>query len=162
VHPVIYGDNVHLSVKRTPEFQGHMTPQKARKTRSFKIRKRRLAHSFPLTAFKINISIIFMQLQSVKCLTNYIHIHVHNSMKFHQLQSHTFDTIAYLFDQIHDVSVLLFGCFDKFQLHLVTFQPCFSLQQGLNQHCPVSQLRWAKVSLVLAQQPAMVQNGGHN
>jgi hypothetical protein len=60
VHPVLYGDNVHLSVKRTPEFQGHMTPQNARKTRSFKIRKRRLAHSFPLTAFKINISIIFM------------------------------------------------------------------------------------------------------
>jgi hypothetical protein len=54
VHPVLYGDNVHLSVKRTPEFQGHMTPQNARKTRSFKIRKRRLAHSFPLTAFKIN------------------------------------------------------------------------------------------------------------
>jgi hypothetical protein len=70
VHPVIYGDNVHLSVKRTPEFQGHMTPQNARKTRSFKIRKRRLAHSFPLTAFKINISIIFMQYKSVKCLTN--------------------------------------------------------------------------------------------
>jgi hypothetical protein len=60
VHPVIYGDNVHLSVKRTPEFQGHMTPQNARKTRSFKIRKRRLAHSFPLTAFKIIISITFM------------------------------------------------------------------------------------------------------
>jgi hypothetical protein len=60
VHPVLYGDNVHLSVKRTPEFQGHMTPPKARKTRSFKIRKRRLAHSFPLTAFKINISITFM------------------------------------------------------------------------------------------------------
>jgi hypothetical protein len=37
-----------------------MTPQNARKTRSFKIRKRRLAHSFPLTAFKINISITFM------------------------------------------------------------------------------------------------------
>jgi hypothetical protein len=71
VHPVLYGDNVHLSVKRTPEFQGHMTPQNARKTRSFKIRKRRLAHSFPLTAFKINISIIFMQYNtSVKCLTN--------------------------------------------------------------------------------------------
>jgi hypothetical protein len=47
-----------------------MTPQNARKTRSFKIRKRRIAHSFPLTAFKIIISIIFMQLQSVKCLTN--------------------------------------------------------------------------------------------
>jgi hypothetical protein len=59
VHPVTYGDNVHLSVKRTPEFQGHMTPPKARKTRSFKIQKRRLAHSFPLTAFKI--SIFFMQ-----------------------------------------------------------------------------------------------------
>jgi hypothetical protein len=70
VHPVLYGDNVHLTVKRTPEFQGHMTPPKARKTRSFKIRKRRLAHSFPLTAFKINISIIFMQYKSVKCLTN--------------------------------------------------------------------------------------------
>jgi hypothetical protein len=52
VHPVLYGDNVHLSVKRTPEFQGHMTPPKARKTRSFKIQKRRLAHSFPLTALK--------------------------------------------------------------------------------------------------------------
>jgi hypothetical protein len=31
VHPVLYGDNVHLSVKRTPEFQGHMTPQKPEK-----------------------------------------------------------------------------------------------------------------------------------
>jgi hypothetical protein len=41
VHPVIYGDNVHLSVKRAPEFQGHMTPQNARKTRSF--------HCFNLT-----------------------------------------------------------------------------------------------------------------
>jgi adenylyl- and sulfurtransferase ThiI len=71
VHPVLYGDNVHLSVKRTPEFQSHMTPQNARKTRSFKIRKRRIAHSFPLTAFKINISIIFMHYNtSVKCLTN--------------------------------------------------------------------------------------------
>jgi hypothetical protein len=47
-----------------------MTPPKAKKTRSFKIRKRRIAHSFPLTAFKTIISIIFMQLQSVKCLTN--------------------------------------------------------------------------------------------
>jgi hypothetical protein len=67
----IYGP-VHLSVKRTPEFQGHMTPQNdARKTRSFKIRKRRIAHSFPLTAFKIIISIIFMQYNTtVKCLTN--------------------------------------------------------------------------------------------
>jgi hypothetical protein len=36
------------------------TPPTARKTRSFKIRKRRLAHSFPLTAFKTNISITFM------------------------------------------------------------------------------------------------------
>jgi adenylyl- and sulfurtransferase ThiI len=60
VHPIMNGDNVHLFVKRTPEFQGHMTQQNARKTRSFKIRKRRIAHSFPLTAFKINISIIFM------------------------------------------------------------------------------------------------------
>jgi hypothetical protein len=62
VHPVIYGDNVHLSVKRTPEFQGHMTPQNARKTRSFKIRKRRLAHSSwstkmrPIWAWKCDIS----------------------------------------------------------------------------------------------------------
>jgi hypothetical protein len=46
--------------EENPEFQGHMTPQNARKTRSFKIRKRGLAHSFPLTAFKTNISIIFM------------------------------------------------------------------------------------------------------
>jgi hypothetical protein len=52
VHPIMNGDNVHLSVKRTPEFQGHVTPQNASKTRSFKIRKRRLAHSFPLTALK--------------------------------------------------------------------------------------------------------------
>jgi hypothetical protein len=68
VHPVLYGDNVHLTVKRTPEFQGHMTPPKARKTRSFKIRKRRLAHSFPLTALK-NKHLLYALL-SVKCLTN--------------------------------------------------------------------------------------------
>jgi hypothetical protein len=53
VHPIMNGDNVHLFVKRTPEFQGHVTPQNARKTRSFTQRKRRIAHSFPLTAFKI-------------------------------------------------------------------------------------------------------------
>jgi hypothetical protein len=70
VHPIMNGNNVHLSVKRTPEFHGHVTQQNASKTRSFKIRKRRLAHSFPLTAFKINISIIFFALQYISQVSN--------------------------------------------------------------------------------------------
>jgi hypothetical protein len=38
--------------EENPRISGSYDPTEARKTRSFKIRKRRLAHSFPLTALK--------------------------------------------------------------------------------------------------------------